>query len=92
MVFDWDKKKRKTNIKKHGIDFSELKEVFEKPMLTRIVNSEDYGEIRWISLGDLDGKIVVLVYTEKENNVRLISARRATKNENNIYCKKVYHR
>ncbi len=92
MVFDWDKKKRKTNIKKHGIDFSELKEVFEKPMLTRIDNSEDYGEIRWISLGDLDGKIVVLVYTEKENNVRLISARRATKNENNIYCKKVYHR
>ena len=92
MAFDWDKKKRKTNIKKHGIDFFELKEVFEKPMLTRIDNREDYGESRWISLGNLDGKIVVLVYTEEENNVRLISARRATKNEKSIYCKEIYHR
>jgi len=92
MAFDWDKKKRKTNIKKHGIDFSDLREVFEKPMLTRIDNRKDYGETRWISLGDLDGKIVVLVYTEEENNVRLISARRATKNEKCIYCKEVYHR
>ncbi len=92
MRFDWDTKKRKANIKKHGIDFSELRKVFEKPMLTRIDNREDYGETRWISLGDLNGKIVILVYTETENNVRLISARRATKNEENIYCKKVYNR
>jgi len=61
-------------------------------MLTRLDNREDYGETRWISLGDLNGKIVILVYTETENNVRLISARRATKNEENIYCKKVYNR
>ena len=92
MTFDWDTKKRQTNIKKHRIDFSELKKVFEKPMLTRFDNREDYGETRWISLGDLTGKIVILVYTETENNVRLISARRATKNEENIYCKKVYNR
>ncbi len=92
MTFDWDTKKRETNIKKHGIDFSELRKVFEKPMLTRLDNREDYGETRWISLGDLNGKIVILVYTETENNVRLISARRATKNEENIYCKKVYNR
>ena len=92
MIFDWDKKKRKTNIKKHRIDFSELRKVFEKPMLTRVDNRKDYGEIRWISLGDLDGEIVVLIYTEKENNIRLISARRATKNEESIYYKKVYHR
>jgi uncharacterized DUF497 family protein len=92
MKFDWDTKKRQTNIKKHGIDFSGLRKVFEKPMLTRIDNREDYGETRWISLGDLNGKIVILVYTERENNVRLISARRATKNEENIYCKKAYNR
>ena len=92
MTFDWDTKKRQANIKKHGIDFSELREVFEKPMLTRIDNRVDYGETRWISLGDLNGKIVILVYTETVNNVRLISARRATKNEENIYCKKVYNR
>ncbi len=91
MTFEWNNKKRKKNIKKHGIDFSELIGVFEKPMLTRIDNRKDYGEIRWISLGDLNGNIVVLVYTEEENNVRFISARRATKNEKKIYCKEVYH-
>ena len=92
MRFTWDKKKKKKNIKKHGIDFSELVKVFEKPVLTRIDDSEDYGENRWISLGDLDGKIVVLVYTEESDIVRFISARRATKNEKRIYSEKVYQR
>ncbi len=92
MRFIWDKKKKKKNIKKHGIDFLELGKVFEKPMLTRIDDREDYGETRWISLGDLDGKIVVLVYTEEDDTVRLISARRSTNNEKRIYSEKVYQR
>jgi len=92
MRFTWDKKKKKKNIKKHGIDFSELAKVFDKPMLIRIDDREDYGEIRWISLGDLGGKIIVLVYTEKDDTVRFISARRATKNEKRIYSEKVYQR
>jgi len=53
-------------------------------MVARIDDREDYGEIRWVALGDWDGAIVVLVYTEEEDTVRLISARRATKNETNI--------
>jgi len=92
MRFTWDKKKKKKNIEKHSIDFSELTRVFDKPMLTRIDNREAYGETRWISLGDLDGKIVILVYTEEGDTIRLISARRATKNEKRIYSEKVYQR
>jgi uncharacterized DUF497 family protein len=90
MQFIWDKRKREKNIKKHGIDFSVLIRVFDKPMLTRIDDRGSYGENRWISLGDLDGKIVVLVYTEEDDTIRLISARRATKNEKRIYSEKVY--
>lgn len=92
MRFTWDKKKQQKNIKKHGIDFTELVRVFDKPMLTRIDDREDYGETRWISLGDLDGKIVVLVFTEEDDTVRLISTRRATNNEKRIYSEKVYQR
>ena len=58
-------------------------------MVTRIDDREDYGETRWISLGNLEGSIVVFVYTEEKARVRLISAREATKNETNIYFKKI---
>ena len=90
MKFEWDEKKRKSNIRDHAIDFLELKEVFGKPMVTRIDDREDYGEIRWVALGDMGGTIVVLVYTEDESTIRLISAREATKNEKNIYYKKIH--
>ncbi|MCD6389793.1 MAG: BrnT family toxin [Desulfobulbaceae bacterium] len=59
-------------------------------MVARIDDRKDYGEIRWVALGDWDGTTVVLVYTEEEDTVRLISAR-VTKNETNIYYKKIYH-
>ena len=90
MKFVWDEKKRKSNISKHDIDFFELRQVFDKPMVTRIDDREDYGEIRWVALGDMGGVIVVLDYTEDEDTVRLISARRASGNETNIYFKKIH--
>lgn len=55
MKFVWDEKKRKSNISKHDIDFFELRQVFDKPMVTRIDDREDYGEIRWVALGDMGG-------------------------------------
>ncbi len=90
MEFEWDDNKNFLNCKKHGIDFSELRKVFNHPMVATVDSRKDYGEVRWVALGDLDGSIVVLVYTEKKNRIRLISARRATKNEQNIYFEKVY--
>lgn len=90
MEFEWDENKRKLNIRKHGIDFSDLKLAFDRPMVTRIDDREDYGETRWIALGDIGGSVVVFVYTEEDHKVRFISARRATKNEEKIYFKKIY--
>ncbi len=90
MEFEWDENKNFLNRNKHSIDFSELRKVFNQPMVIKIDNRENYGEIRWVALGNMDGLIVVLVYTEKGNKIRLISARRATKNEQKIYFEKVY--
>ncbi len=90
MDFEWNENKRTLNIQKHGIDFSELRESFNKPMVTKIDSRKDYGETRWIALGDMKGLVVVFVYIEKNNEIRLISARKATKNEQKIYYKKIY--
>lgn len=89
MNFIWNEKKRQKNIQKHGLDFAELKIVFQGPLVTKIDDRKNYGKIRWISLGNMAGTIVILVYTEIKNEIRFISARRASKNETTIYFKKI---
>ena len=51
MKFEWDENKRQSNLHKHGIDFQEVHEIFNNPMLRRIDNRFDYDEDRWIALG-----------------------------------------
>ena len=90
MEFEWDENKRALNIQKHGIDFFELQNAFNMPMLIKVDTRKDYGETRFIALGELSSSIVVLTYTERNDTIRLISARRATKNEQEIYFKQIY--
>ena len=83
MDFEWDENKNKTNIEKHGIDFVDAVQMFEYPLLTCIDRREDYQEERWVGIGVLKGIIAVIVYTEDDINdiIRIISVRKATKNE-----------
>ncbi|MFZ6644004.1 BrnT family toxin [Undibacterium sp. TC4M20W] len=82
MRFEWDENKNQINIRKHGIDFSDATDIFKHPMLTLFDGREDYGEDRWIALGWIRSMIGVVVYVEREGDViRIISARKATKNE-----------
>lgn len=82
MYFEWDEEKNKLNIKKHGIDFSDVESMFDHPMLTTLDNRADYGEDRWISIGILLSITGVVVYTEREGDIiRIISARKATQSE-----------
>ena len=82
MRFEWDEAKNEINIRKHGIDFADVEDMFNHPMLTVIDNREDYGEERWISLGWIQQLIGVVVYVERhEDTIRIISARKATKHE-----------
>jgi uncharacterized protein len=70
------------NIRKHGIDFSDVDDIFNHPMLTQLDERDDYGEARWIVLGRIYALIGVVVYTERRGDViRIISARKATKHE-----------
>ena len=85
--FDWDPAKNDANIAKHGIDFYDAVRVFEGPLLEYPDNRRDYGEVRMIAYGAIDEREIVLVYTNRGARCRIISARRAHRNEREAYRK-----
>lgn len=86
MKFEWDDTKNSANIDKHHIDFSDATEIFEHPVLTSIDTKEDYGEDRWIAIGQMQDRTIVVVYVEYSDDIiRIISARKATKRERKYY-------
>ena len=90
MEFEWDDNKNKANIRLHGIDFSDVPEIFNHPMLVDLDDRHDYDEDRWICIGALKHIIAVVVFTElDEETVRIISARKASKYEREKYKKEV---
>lgn len=89
MRYIWNEPKRRQNIAKHGIDFLDVPEIFEGAVVTIEDDRVDYQETRWISVGVLRGRIIVVVYTQDEEMIKLISARKATKYEERNYWKQV---
>jgi uncharacterized protein len=88
MQFEWDDDKCEVNIRKHGIDFEDVKDMFNHPMMTVMDNHDTYGEARWCAIGWIEVILGVVVYTERVGDViRIISARKATKNEVRLYEK-----
>ncbi|WP_040261880.1 BrnT family toxin [Pseudomonas massiliensis] len=82
MKCEWDEAKNQSNIRKHGIDFADVAEMFKHPMLLTRDDRVGYGEDRWLGIGWLTALVAVVVYTERHGNViRVISARKATKQE-----------
>ncbi len=82
MKFEWDEDKNESNIEKHGLDFEDASEVFDSPMLVALDTRQDYGEDRWIGLGLLEHRVVVVVYSPRDaNTVRIISMRKALQYE-----------
>ena len=94
MRFEWDENKNSENIGKHGLDFADAWQVFENPLLAKLDDREDYDEDRWIGVGMMsNGSVVVLVFTEREQEmIRIISIRKATKNERTRYEKAIKNR
>jgi hypothetical protein len=80
-----DPSKRRSNRRKHKIDLAECDAAFDAPMLTREDASAAYGEQRLISLGWLKDRVIVLVWTDREDGPRFISCREATPYEQEAY-------
>ena len=88
MIFEWDESKERINISKHGIDFSTAALVFgDDNRIEKYDESHSMTEDRYVTIGEINGiaVIVVVVYTEREDSIRIISARLATKIEKEAY-------
>lgn len=87
MEFEWDEHKRIRNIAKHGIDFALAIRIFERRVETS--RSDRAGEQRFIALGEMDGRIIAVIYTDREypemTKRRIISAREARTRERAWY-------
>ena len=85
MRFIWHEPKRQANLKKHSMDFADAERVFAGPTFTFADDREDYGKHRWVTLGLLREKVVVIVHTETEEEIRVISMREADKDEYRLF-------
>jgi uncharacterized DUF497 family protein len=87
--FEWDEAKRRSNLRKHGIDFVGVEQLFEGVTVTVLDDRADYGEERFVTFGLLDGRVVVVAHTESDEVIRIISVRKAMNNEESGYFKEI---
>jgi uncharacterized protein len=83
----WDEPKRLRNLKLHGLDFTGCEAVFDGPVVTWEDDREVYGEHRINLLGWLNGIVVHMTYTERDDEPHVISLRKAEKHEIRRYAK-----
>ena len=85
MKFEWDEAKHQSNLRKHRLAVAVVATVFAGATFTFEDNRFDYREDRYITLGLLREAVVVIAHTEREEVIRVISMRKATKNEQRVY-------
>lgn len=87
LTFEWDEEKANENLRKHKYSFEEAKTVFNDPFSMTILDPQhSVRENRYIDIGrSSKGRILVVIYTERKSNIRIISCRKATKSERRVY-------
>ncbi|HEY6763277.1 MAG TPA: BrnT family toxin [Candidatus Sulfotelmatobacter sp.] len=88
--FEWDKRKNRQNLRKHGFDFADAEEMFRGILLVNPDTREDYGENRWVGIGMISGRTVHVAFAElNSKTIRIISLRKATRRETEQYQKAI---
>ena len=87
MKIEWDPKKAKSNLEKHGVSFEEAATAFSDPMAATGADPDhSITEERYVTFGvSGKGRLVVVSHTEKDEAIRIISARKASKGERELY-------
>ena len=87
MEFEWHDAKAEANLRTHGVSFALAKTVFKDPFaIERLDDREDYGEERFVLIGMAEGHLLLfVVYAERDELIRIISARRVTQHEQDDY-------
>jgi uncharacterized protein len=86
--FEWDEKKRKSNLEKHGIDFDYAKEVWAGPLL-RLSKRYQSKERRFLIIGKVGERTIAVVYINRRGHKRIISARSANRTEREAYDRQI---
>ncbi len=87
-MYEWDEEKNLENLAKHGFDFKDAAAVFAGECVTYRDRRFDYGEKRFITLGLLEGRVMVMAHTPRKENTRVISMRKANKREQKAYIQR----
>jgi uncharacterized DUF497 family protein len=85
MDFEWDGLKAVGNLGKHGIDFADALDVFSETELLIVVDRQRYSEFRCRAIGRVNGQILSVAYAMRAEVCRIISTRRASRNERKHY-------
>ena len=87
MEFEWDRNKASSNLSKHGVSFDEAQTVFNDTFYVDFYDPDhSYDEHRYIIIGQsVQNRLLIVSYTERDNAIRLISARKATHTERESY-------
>jgi uncharacterized protein len=86
MEFEWDERKAESNLAKHGVCFDQAVDALDDPDALEVVDRRvDYGEERVILTGRSASGVLVIVYTERDSKIRIISARKASRSERDNY-------
>jgi uncharacterized DUF497 family protein len=84
--FEWSDAKARANLRKHGVSFEVARLVFDDPaMIDRIDDRDDYGEDRFNAIGMVRGELLTVTFAERNERYRIVSARKATRREQNDY-------
>jgi len=91
LTFEWDSRKARSNLSKHGISFEEASTIFGDSLSLTIPDPDhSITERRYITMGRaFDGKLLVVVHTDRSDNIRIISATRASRRERRFYEQEV---
>jgi uncharacterized protein len=84
-MLEWDEEKRLKTMRERSLDFAYCVEVFARPHVTVCDERQDYGELRFISIGMVARRIVVIVWTKRGIKRRIISMRKANEREKTLY-------
>ena len=85
MEYEWDEAKNRKNLAKHGLSFEDAERVFSGPCVTFEDHRFDYGEKRFVTLGLLAGRLVVIAHSPRNEGMRLISMRKGNQREQKTY-------
>ena len=84
--FEWNARKAEANLRKHGISFETARRVFNDGFAVEWPDLDlPYGEARFVITGMVEGRLLRVVFTEWDDRIRIISARKATKHEQREY-------